>query len=320
MRRRDFIAGLGGAAAWPLVARAQQLNTAKRVVWLTQDLRGAQEQIPVFRGALSKLGWREGENIHVDVRVYRDNPPIAAEVVATTPDVIFCAGTTTTALLHRLTSTIPIVFVNVADPLASGFVASFARPGGNITGFTSVAFSFAGKWLSVLKDVAPGLVRVLVLYDPSNPNRTGYQPVIEAAAAAFGVNVTGAPITTLADAEQATETFAREPGSGMVVLPAVMIGNRDMLTALATRHRLPAIYPYDVYVESGGLVSYGSNSSDLYRQAATYISRILKGERAAELPVQAPVKFELVINLNAAKAIGLDIPYNMLVLADRLIE
>jgi putative ABC transport system substrate-binding protein len=320
MRRRDFIGGLGGAAAWPLAARAQQLNAAKRVLWL-QRVPPAQEEIQGFRDGLSKLGWREGENLRVDVRAYRDDPlGAAAEVIATTPDAIFCSGTTTTALLHRLTSTIPIVFVNVADPLSSGFVASFARPGGNITGFTSVEFSFAGKWLSVLKNVVVGLDRVVVLYDQANPNWTGYHPIIDAGAAALGINVTAVPFTTLADAEQAIKAFAREPGSGMVVLPAVMIRNREKLTALATRHRLPAIYPYDVYAESGGLVSYGSNYIDLYRQATTYISRILSGERPAELPVQAPVKFELVINLKAAKAIGLEIPYNILVLADRLIE
>jgi putative ABC transport system substrate-binding protein len=284
-----------------------------------------QAQIRAFSEGLTKLGWKEGANFRMD---YRSNLGgdagrlrlAAAELVRAAPDVILCSGTGTTGIFQQLTSTIPIVFVNVADPVAGGFVASFARPGSNITGFTSVEFSFAGKWLSVLKDVAPGLVRVLVLYNLANSNWMGYLPTLEAAAATLRVDVTPAPVVAPSDVERAVEAFAREPGSGMIVIPAVMINYREMLAALAARHRLPAIYPYDIYAESGGLVSYGSNYLDLYRQAATYVHRILKGEKPGDLPVQAPVKFELIINLKAAKAIGLDIPYNVLLLADRVID
>jgi len=327
IRRREFITILGTAAAWPLAARAQQPNAVKRIGWLSNSRQGFVEQVqkPAFIEELAKLGWKEGVNFRLDLRGSLDSGVearrrVAAELVAIGPDIILCTGTPATAALQRLTSTIPIVFVNVADPVASGFVASFARPGGNITGFTSVAFSFAGKWLSILKDIAPGLVRVLVLYDPANSNWTGYLPIIEAGGASLHVNVTASAVMALVDAERAIETLAREPDSGMIVIPALLSNNREMLTALATRHRLPAIYPYDVYAESGGLVSYGSKLNDLYRPAATYVSRILKGEKPADLPVQAPVKFELIINLKAAKAIGLEVPYNVLLLADRVID
>ena len=326
MRRRQFITLLGGAAAWPVVGRAQQPNTVKRVGSLA--LGGEQDPLnrtghQVFREAISKLGWKEGTNLRLDFRAFRTSdslPREAAELVTSTPDVILCAGTPLTDVFHQLTSTIPILFVNVSDPIASGFVASFARPGGNITGFVSLESSLGGKWLSVLRDIAPGFTRVLVLYDPRNANWMGFLSTIKAAAALSHVNVTPTPVVTFEDAERAMETFARGPDGGIIVIPALLLNNRDELAALTARHRLPAIYPYSVYAESGGLVSYGPNLIDIYRPAAVYVDRILRGTRPADLPVQAPVKFELVINLKAAKAIGIDVPYNVLVLADRIID
>jgi len=329
MRRREVIAFLGGAAAWPLGARAQQANAIKRIGWVAnaESDQDALTQSPsrAFSDALAQLGWKEGANLRLDYRTNLGGDTgrfrlAAAELVRAAPDVILCAGTVQTGIFQQLTNTIPIVFVNVADPVASGFVASFARPGGNITGFTSVEFSFAGKWLSLLRDIAPAITRVLVLYNATNSNWTGYRPTIEAAAASLRIDLTPTPVLAPADAEQAIEAFARERGSGMIVIPAAMITNRETLAALAVRHRLPTIYPYNVYAESGGLISYGSDFIDLYRQAAAYVHRILNGEKPGDLPVQAPVKFELVINLKAAKAIGLEIPYNVLILADRLIE
>jgi putative ABC transport system substrate-binding protein len=330
VQRRSFLTLLGGATAvWPRGARAQQPSAIKRIGWISPTVAEqdplAQAQERAFLEGLVKLGWKEGANVRVDRRTDSGGDAsrrrlMSAELVRTAPDVILCSGTVQTAIFQQLTNTIPIVFVNVAEPVASGFVASFARPGGNITGFTSVESSFAGKWLSILKDIAPAIVRVLALYNPDNANWTGYLPTIEAAAASLRVNVSAARVVTAADVERSIETFAGEPGSGIIVIPAVMITNREMLAALAARHRLPAIYPYDIYAESGGLVSYGSNYLDLYRQAAGYVDRILRGTKPADLPVQAPVKFELVINLKAAKAIGIEVPYNVLLLADRVID
>jgi putative ABC transport system substrate-binding protein len=329
MRRREFTLLGGAAAAWPLAARAQQANAAKRIGWVsnvaTEQDPLVRAQMRTFLDGLAKLGWKEGGNLRLDHRANLGSDDrrfrlMAAELVRTAPDVILCSGTRQTAIFKQLTSTIPIVFVNVADPVASGFVASFARPGGHITGFISLEFSLAGKWLSLLKDIALSVTCVLVLYNPANSNWMGYLPTIKAGAAALWIDVTEARGVDAADIEPAIEKFAHEPGGGMIVIPAVMINNLEMLTALAARHRLPTIYPYNVYAEGGGLVSYGSDYFELYRQAASYVDRILRGEKPADLPVQAPVKFELVINLKAAKAIGLDISYNVLILADRVIE
>jgi putative ABC transport system substrate-binding protein len=292
-----------------------------------QDPRPQAEVRAVLDG-LARLGWKEGINLRLDLRTNlggdtRLRRLMSAELVRAAPDLILSAGTPQTAIFQQLTSTIPIVFVNVADPVASGLVASFARPGGNITGFVSLEFSLGGKWVSLLKDIAPDITRVLVLHDPGNSNWTGYRPVIEAAAASLGVNVTTASVVTLGEVEHAIEAFAREPGSGssgMIVIPALMSSNREMLAAFAVRYRLAAIYPYDFYADSGGLVSYGSNSLDVVRRSVSYIDRILRGEKPADLPVQAPVKFELVVNLKAAKAIGIEVSYNVLLLADRVID
>jgi putative ABC transport system substrate-binding protein len=330
MRRREFITLLGGAAAtWPVAARAQQPNQVKRVGWLTTAAENDPEMQSVYTAfpqELQRLGWAIGRNLLMDHRSGRGDVTRiraeAADLVAKSPDLIVSQGTLTTSIVKLLTSTIPIVFVSVADPVASGFVASFARPGGNLTGFVSVEHSLAGKWMSVLRDVAPVISRVLVLYSPENSNWTGYMPTIEAAGRSFRVNVSTAAVMAPDDFERAIVAFAGEPGGGIIVLPGSppTITHRETLVALTARHRLPAIYPFDYFTESGGLVSYGPENRDLFRRAAAYVDRILKGEKAGDLPVQAPVKFELVINLKAAKAIGIEVPYNVLLLADRVID
>jgi putative ABC transport system substrate-binding protein len=326
MQRRSFLTLLGGAAAaWPLTARAQQRNVVKRIGWLRRGAKNDRQieaDNAAFLQELQKLGWAVGRNLQIDSRVSEDSTRLradAAEMVGKAPDVLVTQGTGITAMFKQLTSAIPIVFVNVADPVASGFAASFARPGGNTTGFTSLEYSFAGKWLSVLKDIVPSITRVMVLFDPLNPNWTGYLPVIEAGAPSLQVNVSAARAADADEIARAIETFARQPASGMIVLPSGT-SRYELIVAQATRHRLPAIYPYDYFAEAGGLVSYGSDTLDLYRRAASYVDRILRGTKPADLPVQAPVKFELIINLKTAKAISIEVPYNVLLLADRIID
>jgi putative ABC transport system substrate-binding protein len=324
MRRRDFIT-LGGAAfAWPLAARAQSV---KRVGFLNPGAENDHEIRAVYSAfpqELQKLGWTRDRNLQLDQRWGGgDDDRLrmhARELVATAPDAIMVVGTQTTAILKQVTATIPIVFVNVADPVASGFVASFARPGGNITGFASVEYSVAGKWLSILKAIAPETSRVMVLFNPANSNWRGFLPTIDTGARSLRMDVSAARVASAADIEQAIEAFARQPGGGMIALPGGTNAYRERIVALAAQHRLPAIYSYDYWAASGGLVSYGSDTRDLSRRAASYVDRILKGERPGELPVQAPVKFEFVINLKAAKALGLDVPDNLRLLADRVIE
>jgi putative ABC transport system substrate-binding protein len=328
MRRREFITMIGGAAvAWPVAARAQHLNQVKQIGWLGTDERDPLTPTiaQAFDHEMAKLGWTVGQNIRVDRRgAPGDDSRIrgyAAELVGKVPDIILVQGTQATAILKQQTSTIPVVFVNVADPVASGFVASFAHPGGNVTGFTSLESSFAGKWLSILKDIAPSVIRAMVLYSPDNSNWAGYLRSIEAAAPPLSVNVSAARAVTSDEIVRQIETFAREPGSGMIVLPSGLMGvNRGAIASLAIRHRLPGIYPYGYYATSGGLASYGPDFVDIFRQAASYVDRILKGEKPADLPVQAPTKFELVVNLKTAKATGLTIPESFLLRADEVIE
>jgi putative ABC transport system substrate-binding protein len=326
MRRRAFMTLLGGAAvAWPLAARGQPSSAVKRIGWLspTEKDHELEALYAAFPQELQKLGWTEGRNVQIDRRWGGgDNDRVRAnaqELVAQSPHIVVVVGTQATAILKQFTGTIPIVFVSVADPVASGFVASFARPGGNITGFTSVEYSVAGKWLSILKAIAPGTTRVMVPFNPANSNWRGYLPTIDAGARSLRMDVSPVRVSSAGDIEQAIEAFAREPGGGMIVLPGTNV-YRELMVALASRHRLPAVYPYEYWAASGGLVSYGSDIRDLYRRAASYVDRILKGERPGELPVQAPVKFEFVINLKAAKALGLDVPDNLRLLADRVIE
>jgi putative ABC transport system substrate-binding protein len=330
MKRRDFITLLGGAAALPLAARAQQGGQPKRVEWLRGNAEGPDDGLSHillqnFERQIANLGWVVGRDIRIEARLFfGDNDQFRATVkgvVDRAPDVILATGTQLTAILKQQTSTIPIVFVNVADPVASGFVASFAHPGGNITGFTSEEYSLAGKWLNLLKDMVPDIARVMFLYYPANANWNGYLRAIEAGAPSLGLQISPSAVASFDEITRGVEAFAREPKGGMIVQPsALMVNNRERIAKLAAQHRLPTVYPYDYFTRSGGLVSYGSDSLDMYRRAASYVDRILKGEKPADLPVQAPTKFELIINLKAAQAIGLTIPLHLQQLADEVIE
>jgi putative ABC transport system substrate-binding protein len=333
MRRRDFITLVGGtaaAAAWPLVARAQSGGRVKRIGWLVSvgpDEQDSMQQTVrrAFDQEMARLGWTDGRNVRVDARAAPgDDSRLrahAAELVAQAPDVIVVNGTQATGILHGATTTIPIVFASVADPVASGFVANMARPGGNVTGFALAEYSLAGKWLSILKEIAPSVARVMVLYYPANSNWTGYVPVLEAGARSAGVSISAIPVNTSDEIAPHVEAFAREPAGGMIVLPSGLMGiNRDRIAALAIRHRLPAVYPYRYYTANGGLVSYGADYADLYRHAAGYVDRILRGEKPGDLPVQTPINFELVINLKTAKVMGLAVPPTLRALATEVIE
>jgi putative ABC transport system substrate-binding protein len=328
MRRREFITILGGAAAWASMARAQQVERRHRIGAMIsggENDPDSQARISAFQGELQKLGWIEGRNLRIDRRYSGGDDgrlrASALDLVNTAPDVIVTNGTQATAILRQLTSTIPIVFTNVADPVASNFVVTFAHPAGNITGLTSEEYSLAGKWLSILKDIAPGVTRVLVLYNPDNSNWAGYLQTINAAAPSLAVSVSSAGVATSDEIARNLDAFTREPGAGMIVIPSGFASiNRATITALSLRHRLPVMYPYSYYAVSGGLVSYGSNFEDSYRRAAHYVDRILRGAKPDDLPVEAPTKFELVINLKTAKALGLTVPQSLQFLADEVIE
>jgi len=321
MKRRAFIAGLG-ATAWPLAARAQQGERVRRIAILYSE----EAHYAAFAEALGKAGWIEGRNLSIDRRFFRGTGSgptraAAADMVSKSPEVIVCPGTLATSVIRQLTSTIPIVFANVADPVAAGFVKSFAHPGGTTTGFTSLEFSFAGKWLSLLKGIAPGITNVLVLYDRDNSNWEGYLQTLAAAAPALGVEIRPASVADFGEVERHIESSARQPGAGLIVVPTgLLIVNREMIAALAARHRLPAMYPYKSFATAGGLSAYGTDTADLYPRAAQYVDLILKGANPGDLPVQAPTKFEFVINLKAAKAIGLTVPNSLQLLADEVIE
>jgi putative tryptophan/tyrosine transport system substrate-binding protein len=329
MRRRDFITLLGGVAvAWPPVARAQQPDRIPRVgLWIggAENDRQAQERATAFRDALRQLGWVDGRNLQIEHRWGIFDPEQvradATGLVALNPDVIVSTGAPALAALARQTRTIPIVFVLVTDPISDGFVASLAHPGGNITGFTIFEHTMAGKWLEMLKEAVPTMTRVAVMQNPDHPAWPAYLRAITTVAPALGVEVTPAPANNASDIEGALATFARTPNGGLILLPsAVATNHRDFIAGLATRHRLPAIYSLRIFPASGGLMSYGVVLAEPYRQAATYVDRILKGAKPSQLPVQAASKFELVINLKTANALGLEVPPMLLVRADEVIE
>jgi putative tryptophan/tyrosine transport system substrate-binding protein len=329
VKRREFITMLGGAAvAWPVVARAQQPEKMRRIGVLMnlaeRDPEG-QARIGALREGLAKLGWTEGRELQIEYRWFAGDPDraraYAAELVKLKPEVIFAGATPSVAALQRETRSVPIVFAQVADPVGAGFVASLARPGGNITGFASFEYAIAAKWLELLKQVAPQVTRVAVIYDPTNPETKEYLPVIEAAARSFGVQVSISVVRNAAEIERAIEEFAREPNGGLLPLPSpLMVVHRDLIISLAVRHRLPNVFAYRFYPIGGGLASYGIDNIDLYRRAASYVERILKGEKPGDLPVQQAAKFELVINLKTAKALGLDPPISLLARTDEVIE
>ena len=332
MRRREFITLIGGgAAAWPLTARAQQLDRVRQIgVLMGQGLAEndpeAQSSVAAFREELRKLGWTEGRNIQIDTRWALGDieamKRLAGEIVASQPDLIITSTTPATAAMLQQTRTIPIIFVLVGDPVGSGFIANLSRPGGNVTGFTPIVGSLGGKWVELLKEIAPRVGRVSLLFNP--PTATyleGYLSFFKAAAAAHGMEALFAPVRDMGEVEFFLTTQAREPNRGLVVIPdAFTISHRAEITSLAVRLRLPAVYWSRSFAELGGLISYGPYIVDEFRRAASYADRVLKGEKAADLPVQAPTKYELVINLKTAKALGLDVPPSLLVLADEVIE
>jgi putative ABC transport system substrate-binding protein len=329
VRRRDFITLLGGATAtWPRSARAQPGDKVRRVgalLHLSESDAEAKAWMAAFEQGLQQLGWTPGRNIRIDYRWGGGDQALlsvyAAELVRTVPDVLFAAPTPALAALHRETYSLPIVFVQVADPVKLGFVETLARPGGNITGFTTYEFSIGGKWLELIRDTAPGVVRVLVIFEPDNPSQPSYLEAIDAAAPTFRVELSRAGVHNTAEIERAINAFAQEPNGALIVAPsAVSISYRDLILALATRHRLPAICPYRVFASGGGLISYGVDLVDSYRRAASYVDLILKGAKPGDLPVQLPTKFELVVNLKTAKTLGLTIPEPFLQHADEVIE
>ncbi len=328
MKRREFIAALGSAAAWPLAARAQQNEPTRRLGVLmasTENDSEVRNDVAAFTQKLRDLGWKDGENIHIDYRWGAADPARirseAAELVALKPDVIVAETALTVAPLRQMTSTIPIVFVRISDPLGGGFVASLAKPGGNITGFASFEFSVTGKMVEVLKQIAPTIDRVTVIYHAVQKPQAGMWQAIEKAAPSLGVQASVANADNAADITHIIDNAARNPGGGLVVLPnPVTDSNRGQIIALAAQHRIPAAYMYSFFVKDGGLVSYGSDPVVEYREAATYVDRIFKGAKPGDLPVQQPTQYELAINLKAAKALGLTISRNFLLLADEVIE
>jgi ABC-type uncharacterized transport system substrate-binding protein len=330
VKRRQFITLLGGTAiAWPLAARAQQADRVRRIgvlMGFPESDPEAQLRVAAFREGLQKLGWTEGRNIRVDIRwaalEAQAMQRFAKELVGLRPDVILAHTTPATLAVHQETRTIPIVFVQVADPSALPFVASFSRPGGNVTGFTTVEPTMGGKWLEVLKEIAPRVARVAVLFNPATaPHSELYLNSFKAAAASLGVEPIVAPVLDASTLESVLAAQAREPNGGLIVMPDIFTtGHRAEITLLAARYRLPAVYPFRYFTQIGGLLSYGSDPFDQVWHATTYVDRILKGEKPADLPVQAPTKFELVINLKTAKALGLDVPWFLQQRADEVIE
>jgi len=331
VKRRAFITLLSGATiAWPLAARAQQTERVRRIGvlmgWPESDSE-AQSEFAAFVQELRKLGWADGRNLRIDSRWAMPAHPesmhrFAKELVALQPELILSQSTPATAALLQQTRTIPIIFAIVADPIGSGFVASFPRPGGNATGFAVTEPTQAGKWVELLKEIAPRVTRVAALFNPAMATFAEFwlKP-FKAAAASFAVEAILAPVHDMSELESVIAAQAREPNTGLFVMPdAFIITYRAEVTSLAARYRLPAVYAFRFFTEAGGLLSYGEDLTDNFRRAATYADRILKGEKPSELPVQAPVKFQLVINLKAAKALGLTVPQTLLVTADELIE
>ncbi len=330
MNRRDLITLLGGAAAaWPLAARAQQTERMRRIgVFMNlaaEDVEG-QARLTAFLQGLQELGWIVGRNVRIDYRWgagdaerYRK---YAEELVALAPDVILAAGgSSAVGPLQRATRTVPIVFAGVIDPVGAGFVESLARPGRNATGFTNFEFAMSAKWLELLKEIAPGVMRAAVLRDPTIISGGAQFGAIQAVAPSFGVELRPVDVRDAGEIERAVTAFARSSHGGLIVtLGALTQVHRQSIITLAARHRLAAVYPFRHFVAGGGLISYGPNSVDQYRRAAGYVDRILKGEKPADLPVQAPTKYELVINLTTAKALGLDLPAAVLARADEVIE
>ena len=329
MKRREFIALFGGAAtAWPLGARAQQPSGLRRIgVFspLNADDPVGHARNAVFLQGLQQLGWTVGHNVQIDYRFGAGDPEryrrYAMELVALAPDVILAAGPLTVMALQQASASMPVVFVNFIDPVGAGFVESLARPGGNITGFTNFEYAFGGKWLDLLKEIAPRVTRAAVLRDPTVASGSGQLGAIQSAASSSGVEVRPVDVRNAGEIERAVTAFARQSNGGLIVPGSgLVIIHRELIVTLAARHRLPAVYWSRFYVTGGGLISYGPDDIDPSRRAAGYVDRILKGEKPADLPVQAPTKYELLINLKTAKALDLQVPPTLLARADEVIE
>jgi len=328
MRRRSFITLLGGVAAWPIAARAQQAERVRRIGVLinrTADDPDGQARLAAFQQGLQDLGWNDGRNVRIDIRWGADEADrerrYAAELVALAPDVILASGTLSVAALQRITRTLPIVFAGVPDPVGAGFVDSLARPGGNATGFMNYEYSLSGKWLELLKQIAPNVKRAAVLRNPDVPSGTVIFGAIQAVAQPLGMEAVPVNMHDAGEIERAVVAFARSVNGGLIIAPSASVWvHRDLIITLAIRHRLPAVYPFRYMAAGGGLISYGPNIVDQFRPAAGYVDRILKGTKPADLPVQAPTKYELVINLKSAKGLGLEVPPMLLARADEVIE
>jgi ABC-type uncharacterized transport system substrate-binding protein len=327
-RRREVITLLSGAAAWPLVARAQQGERMRRIgvlQSLAADDPEGQARLAAFAQGLQQSGWTIGRNLQIDTRWAAGDAErfrrYAAELVALVPDVILAVGAAAVGPLQQSTRTVPIVFVNTSDPVGAGFVESLARPGGNATGFLLYEYGTSGKWLELLKEIAPRVTRVAVLRDSALAAGTGQLGAIQAVAPSFGVELRPVDVRDAPEIERAVAAFARASDGGLIVTGSTLaLVHRDLILTLAARHKLPAIYFQRVFVTSGGLISYAPDQIDQFRRAGGYVDRILKGEKPADLPVQAPTKLELVVNLKTAKALGLEIPTTVLARADEVIE
>ena len=330
MKRRNFIkvfVGGAAAAACPLVARAQQPDRVRRIGVLmpfTAGDREAEARKVVFEQSLQQLGWTVGRDLQIDYHLASGSAdPVrrhAAEMLALAPDVIMTIGSVTIGPVQQTTRTIPIVFVNVADPVGAGFVQSLARPGGNTTGFTNFEYSMSGKWVELIKQIAPRVTRAAVLRDPTGAAGIGQFSAIQSVAQSLGVELTPFSVRDGGEIERGVAVFARSGNGSLIVTAGGTAFRRDLIIGLASRHKLPAIYPFGYYAKDGGLISYGPDTLDPTRRAAVYVDRILKGEKPADLPVQAPTKYELVINLKTAKALGLTVPQSLLARADEVIE
>jgi putative tryptophan/tyrosine transport system substrate-binding protein len=328
MRRREFIAGLGGAAAWPVLARAQQGDRMRRIgVLLPGDGNDPfwKARISAFTQALADLGWTDGRNVRMDLRFYGDDinliRALAHKLVGLQPDIILAGGTLATATLQRETRTIPIVFTNAGDPVASGLVARLDRPSGSITGFANFEASLAGKWLELLLEIAPGLKRVAIIFNPDTAPASAYMPSFEAAARSLSVVPIVASVHDDVEIETAIMALGREPGGGLVVMPDVFTGAHSVAIILAAaQNNVPAVYFVSEFARDGGLLSYGNDLIDIFRRAAAYVDRILRGDKPGDLPVQFPTKYEMAVNLKTAKALGLEVPSSILLRADEVIE
>jgi len=328
MRRREFLTFLSSATAWPIAARAQRPDRMRRIgvlMSLAADDPEAQARLAAFVQSLRELGMTEGRDVRIDIRWGAGNADsarkYAAELVALAPDIILASGGTVVGSLLQATGTIPIVFTQTGDPVGGGLVASLSRPGGNATGFTSTDYGMSGKWLELLKEIAPRVTRAAVLRDPAIPQGIGQFGAIQSAAPSLGLEVRPVNVRDASDIERDVTAFAQGSNGGLIVTGSgIAIVHRDLIVALAARYKLPAIYPQRIFVTAGGLISYGPDAIDPHRRAAGYVDRILKGEKPADLPVQAPTKYETVINLKTAKALGITFPPALLGRADEVIE